>query len=221
MTPNGLPTRYWRGWPIPGPIRLTPGIRSLGRAGPPTQPGCIARSAKRFTLRDYTAAVMALTAVMTDFPEQRERGEKQPGRAEHGKQHRYLQFGDACRWCAIRPAHDEHGVGARRHLGRDFIEMSLHGLGCSGAGRGPRRFFLPRQRQAVGQGRFVSRTYRRFLVRRGRPHAPFISIWGQASCFRHVLTIGRRIARFVRGIGWIIEMRIVRSRTGKDARRSD
>ena len=39
---------------------------------------------------------MALTAVMTDFPEQRERGEKQPGRAEHGK-HRYLQFGDACR----------------------------------------------------------------------------------------------------------------------------
>ncbi len=26
---------------------------------------------------------------------------------------------------------DEHGVGARRYLGRDFIEMPLHGLGVA------------------------------------------------------------------------------------------
>ena len=26
---------------------------------------------------------------------------------------------------------DEHGVSARRYLGRDFIEMPLHGLGIA------------------------------------------------------------------------------------------
>ena len=26
---------------------------------------------------------------------------------------------------------DEHGVGSRRHLGRDFVEMPLHGLGVA------------------------------------------------------------------------------------------
>ena len=56
--------------------------------------------------------------------------------------------------CPTGPIDDEHGMGAWRHLGRDFIEMPLHGLGIAAGQDEARTDTAPGADGAEDVGRF-------------------------------------------------------------------